>query len=273
MKKVILITGASSGFGEGVASKLLKTGKWTVYATARRLEKMQSLANKGAKLLKMDVTSQEEINEGVNKILKEEGRIDALLSNAGYGSYGMVENISLEEIKYQYEVNVFGTARLLKAILPSMRKQKSGRIILTTSLVSNISMVGLGWYASTKHALRAVGVALRQEVKDLGIEVVMIEPGGVKTEFADVALAALNKVEHASDYQNKVNAFKNYIRKFNEKSPNAKSTVDCIYKAITEDKPQAIYRTTLDAKFLPTIKNIVGEKVYDKIVKSQIMNE
>ena len=273
MKKVILITGASSGFGEGIATKLLATGKWTVYAAARRTEKMLNLEKKGAKILKMDVSSQEQIDSGISHIIEKEGKIDVLLSNAGYGSYGMIENIDLEEIKYQYEVNVFGTARLLKAILPNMRKRKSGRIILTTSLVSNISMMGIGWYASTKHALRAVGVALRQEVKDLGIDVVMIEPGGVKTEFADVALDAIDKVNHPSDYSEKVESFKKYIREFNQKSPNAESTVECMYKAITNDKPQPIYRTTLDAKVLPKVKSILGEKLYDRIVKSQMLSK
>lgn len=267
--KVILITGASSGFGKLTAEKLLKKG-YTVYAAARRIEKMKDLEQQGAKLLKMDVTSDSDVEEGVNKIIADEGQIDALLANAGYGSYSMVESISLEELKYQYEVNVFGNARLLKHILPYMRAQKQGRIVLTSSMVSNISTVGAGWYASTKHAIRAMGTALRQEVKGFGIDVVMIEPGVVKTEFDSVALDTLKKINHPEDYSRQVTAFHNWIEDLYSKSPGPEGTANCMFKALTAKRPKFIYRTTSDSKLFPMVQTLISGRSYDKLILSLI---
>lgn len=269
-KKVILITGASSGFGYDVAQKLLEMGSWEVYTAARRLEKMKDLVDLGAHVIKMDVTDDVQVDLGVKQIIAQHGRIDAVLANAGYGTYGTIETISIDEIKYQYDVNVFGVARTIKAVLPTMRKQKSGRIVLTSSLVSNISMKGLGWYASTKHAIKAVGIALRQEMKSLGIKVVMIEPGAVKTGFDRVALDTLRKIDFPSDYKDDMEKVEKYLSVTYEKCPDAKKTVDDIIKAITVKNPKAIYRTTLDSKMFSFAKRFLSEKVYDKISMGQI---
>ncbi|MBN2134896.1 MAG: SDR family NAD(P)-dependent oxidoreductase [Acidobacteria bacterium] len=266
MKKVVLITGGSSGFGMLTAEKLLATGEWTVYASARRVERMKGLEEKGAKILKMDVTSDRQVQEGVRRIIKESGRIDALLANAGYGSYGTVESVPLEEIEYQYNVNIFGIARLLKAVLPQMRQQKSGRIVLVASIVSNISMAGLGWYASTKHALKAVANALRQEVKGLGIKVSMIQPGVVKTEFDEVALSTLRKIDHPEDYKPLMKGFDKYISDSYSKCPGPESTAKCMFKAITARRPKTVYRTTLDAKFLPRLVSLMPDKLFDRVI-------
>ena len=168
-KKVVLITGASSGIGKVTAEKLLEKG-YVVYATARRLKKMLDLESKGANILKMDVTSDGDVNSVVDKIIQEQGRIDVLLNNAGYGSYSTVENIPMEELKYQFEVNVFGQGRLIKAVLPYMRSQKSGRIINMSSMVGIVSTPLLGWYAASKHATEAMSDALRLELKGTGID-------------------------------------------------------------------------------------------------------
>ncbi len=268
MKKVVLITGASSGFGKLTAEKLLATNEWVVYAASRKIEKMNDLAEKGALLLKMDIVSDEEVNAGVAKIIEEQGRIDALLANAGYGSYGMLESVPMEEIKYQYEVNVFGNARVLKAVLPQMRKQKSGRIVFTTSIVSHISMLGLGWYASTKHAVKAMAVALRQEVKNLGIQVVLIEPGVVKTGFDSIAVDTLRKVNHPSDYKPLVDGFDQYMVDSYTGCPGPESTAKCMFKAITLKNPRAVYKTTMDSKLLPKVKAHVSSSFFDKMMLS-----
>ena len=269
-KKVILITGASSGFGYEVAKNLTETGLWEVYVAARRLDKMKGLEELGAHAIKMDVTDDGQVDLGLKNIMAEQGRIDVVLANAGYGAYGTIETITMDDIKYQYDVNVFGVARTLKAVLPIMRKQKSGRIILTSSLVSNISMKGLGWYASTKHALRAVGVALRQEVKNLGIKVIMIEPGAVKTGFDSVAINALQKIDFPDDYKDDMEKFDKYLSDTYERCPDAKKTVDDIIRAITAKKPKMVYRTTIDSKIFSFIKRFLSEKVYDKISMGQI---
>jgi NAD(P)-dependent dehydrogenase (short-subunit alcohol dehydrogenase family) len=269
-KKVVLITGASSGFGKLTAEKLLAMEGWIVYAASRRVEKMKGLEKRGARIIKMDVASSREVNAGVGRIIKEEGRIDALLSNAGYGTYGMIESVPMEEILHQYEVNLFGMARVLKAVLPCMRRQRSGRIVLTSSTVSRISTLGLGWYASTKHALRAMGVALRQEVREFGIEVVMIEPGAVKTGFDAVALGTLRRVRHPDDYKEYVRGFGRFLSGAYRMSPGPESTADCMVKALTARRPKTVYKTTMDAKVIPRAIALVPDRLFDRLVLSAI---
>lgn len=269
--RVALITGASSGFGKLTALKLLKNG-WIVYATARRVEKMQDLQEHGAHVLKMDVTSSEDVNAVIEEIIAKQGKIDSLLANAGYGSYGLIESTPLDEIEYQYNVNIFGVARVVQATLPHMRQARSGRIVLTSSLVSNISLLGAGWYCSTKHTLKAIGTALRQEVKEFGIDVVMIEPGAVKTEFDDVALNALSKTNCPKDYENHVKGFEKYMIKAYKNCPGPEKTAKAMYEAMTSKNPKTIYRTTLDAKIFPIAKSIFPDKFFDSIIISLIKN-
>lgn len=268
--RVVLITGASSGFGKLTAEKLLDLG-YIVYAAARNIEKMQDLKTKGALILKMAVTNNATVLSGVKQMVKEQNRIDILLNNAGYGSYGMIETVTIEELQYQYDVNVFGMARVLQAVLPYMRKQRSGRVIMTSSVVSQISSAGLGWYASTKHALNAMSVALRQEVKGLGIDVVMIEPGIVKTGFGNIAMATLDKTSTPADYQELLAGFRKYMEKGYENAPDPRSTVAAMVEAVTDDKPKTLYRTTMDARLYPVAKAITGDRIFDYLTLSQIM--
>jgi len=268
-KKVVLITGASSGFGMETAKVLLERN-WVVYAAARRTDRMAELEEMGAHLLKMDVTKDEDVENGVVQIIAEQGRIDALLANAGYGTYGMVESVPLDEIKYQYEVNVFGVARTVKAVLPQMRKQRSGNIAVTASVVSNMSMMALGWYASTKHALKAVVNALRQEVQGLGIHVSSIEPGVVRTGFEDVAYQSMDRLELPDEYKEKMSGFKKYFRGMYKRAPGPQSTVKCMVDAVTSDKPKAFYRTTADAKVMPALMNMLPRRISDGFVLGQV---
>lgn len=272
-KKVILISGASSGFGYEVASRLLDTGNWTVYAAARRIDKMLPLKEKGAVLLEMDVTCDDAVSQGVSQMLELEHRIDVLFANAGYGSYGMVEEVSMDEIQYQYDVNVFGVARQIKAVLPQMRKQRSGRIIVTASVVSNISTMGLGWYASTKHAIKGMVTALRQEVRDFGIDVVRIEPGAVKTGFDTIALDKLQAVDHHEDYKLLVSGVDAMLRDMYAKCPGPDSTVMAIITAISAKNPRSVYRTTFDSRVLPHVVGTLPEKIYDATIIGRVLKD
>ncbi len=265
-KKVVLITGASSGFGLLTAEKLLRSGEWIVYAAARRVERMQELKSQGALILKMDVTKDADVTEGVNQIIKEQGRIDALLANAGYGSYGMIEEVPMEEIEHQFQVNVFGVARQVKAVLPHMRKQKSGRIAITASMVSNMSTMGLGWYASTKHAIKAMTIALRQEVRGLGITISRIEPGVVKTGFDEIALNTLNSIKHDEDYEQSVRGVDKMISGMYNNCPGPESTVKAMVHALTGKRPKSVYKTTIDSHLLPLLVNSMPSKVMDAAV-------
>ncbi|MFO7667811.1 MAG: oxidoreductase [Desulfobacterales bacterium] len=267
--KTVLITGASAGFGKRVAEKLLDEG-YTVYAAARRVEKMRDIEAKAAHILKMDVTDTASVDAGVNQMIDEQKHIDVLFNNAGYGSYGTIESIPLEEIQYQYDVNVFGMARVIKAVLPHMRKRRCGLIINTASVVGHVSTPVMGWYASTKHAVEGMSDALRSEVKHLGVDVVMIEPGAVKTEFDEVAFANLDKVDHPDDYKDLVAAFKRYAKGLYAKCPGPESTADAVLKAIKAKRPKARYATTIDAKVLPKLKRLLGARLFDKALLSQL---
>ncbi|NJL56680.1 SDR family NAD(P)-dependent oxidoreductase [bacterium] len=265
-KQVVLITGASSGFGELTAEKLLAMDRYIVYASARRVEKMESLKQQGAHILKMDVTDNDTVVAGVEQIIREQGKIDVLLNNAGYGSYGLIETIPIEEVQYQYDVNVFGMARVLQAVLPHMRKQRSGRVVITTSIVSHVSQMGLGWYASTKHALNAMCIALRQEVRDLGIEVVMIEPGAVNTGFAEVAFGTMDAITPPEDYRELHEGFRKFAVNNYAGAPGPESTANDMVKAITADKPQLVYKTTTDSKFMPSVVGMIPDRAFDSLI-------
>ncbi len=269
MQKVIWITGASSGFGRDCALKLLQMGGFKVYVSARRADLMQDLVAKGATALPLDVCNDESINAACQMILAQENRIDGLLANAGLGVYGTVESIDMEDIHYQFNVNVFGVARCLKAVLPKMREQKSGRIVITESLATHASCVGIGWYAASKHALRGMHTALRQELKHTGIQVIAIEPGRVKTDFWKHSGKNIpNKIE---DYQKLTDNFRAYMDKPTYwQTPTTDSTVKAMIHALTADKPKTIYRTTKDAKLFPLLMKFIPDCLYDKIVLSQL---
>lgn len=269
-KKIILITGASSGIGHDLAEKILEDETFKVYIASRNVGKMMDLKNQGAEIIRMDVTLDGDVTSGIDTIINNEGRLDILVSNAGYGTYGTIENVSIEEIKYQYDVNVFGMARLIKTALPHMRKQKSGKIIITSSVVSNMTTLGMGYYSSTKYALKAIAIALRQEVVNLGIDVSLIEPGAVKSGFDNIALKKLKEIDYPQDYKKLMDGFNRYMTNTYEKCIGTKSTVKCMLKAIYAKKPRAIYRTTPDAKWMPTLAGMMPAKLYDKYVISMM---
>ena len=198
--KVILITGASSGIGFDSAQTLAKQGH-RVYAAARRTELMEPLKAYGVKVIGMDVTDEESMKQGVETVIQAEGRIDVLINNAGYGYFGAIENVPLEEARRQLEVNVFGLARLTQLVLPYMRKQRSGRIINTSSIAGKMVFYMGGWYNVTKYSMEALSDALRMEMKPFGIDVVMIEPGAIKTDWGVIAARHLMESSVGTAYE------------------------------------------------------------------------
>src|SRR5437879_11777956 len=167
--KVALVTGASSGIGASAARKLHDLG-YVVYGAARRVERMKDLADAGIEVLPMDVTDQESMRDGVRRIIDAHGRIDVLVNNAGYGSYGAIEDVPLDEARAQFEVNVFGAAALIQLVTPHMRAQGSGRIINISSMGGKIYTPFGGWYHGTKFALEALSDSLRNELRPFGID-------------------------------------------------------------------------------------------------------
>ena len=198
--KVILITGASSGIGFDSAQTLAKQGH-RVYAAARRTELMEPLKAYGVKVVRMDVTDEESMKLGVETVIQAEGRIDVLINNAGYGYFGAIENVPLEEARRQLEVNVFGLARLTQLVLPYMRKQRSGRIINTSSIAGKMVFYMGGWYNVTKYSVEALSDALRMEMKPFGIDVMMIEPGAIKTDWGVIAARHLMESSVGTAYE------------------------------------------------------------------------
>ena len=269
MQKVIWITGASSGFGRDCALKLLQMGGYKVYVSSRRAELMQDLAQMGACVLPLDVCDDTSVNAACQTILEQENRIDALLANAGLGVYGTVESIDMADIHYQFDVNVFGVARCLKAVLPKMREQKSGRIVITESLAAHASCIGIGWYAASKHALKGMHTALRQELKHTGIQVIAIEPGRVKTDFWKTA--GKNIPNNIKDYQQLTDNFIAHMDKPTYwQTLTTDSTVQAMIHALTAENPKTVYRTTKDAKLFPILMKFIPNWLYDKIVLSQL---
>ena len=185
MSKTVLITGASSGMGKEAARKLLADG-YQVFVAARRVDRMADLEQLGATAIAMDISKDEEIVAAVEAINARSGGVDVLVNNAGFGSYGSMEETTLEDARYQFEVNLFGLARLTQLLLPGMRERKAGRIINISSMGGRIYTPLGSWYHATKHALEGWSDCLRIELAPFGIDVVIIEPGAIDTEWGGI---------------------------------------------------------------------------------------
>lgn len=199
MNKTALVTGASSGIGEATVIRLLAEG-YTVFAAARRMARMKSLAQAGATLVPLDLTDDDSIVAAVQIVHAQSGRLDLLVNNAGYGSYGALEDVPLDEGRRQFEVNLFGLARLCQLVLPIMRAQQSGRIVNITSVGGKMHEPFGAWYHATKFAVEGLSDCLRVEVKPFGIDVVVIEPGAIRTEWTAIAKDSLLERSGATAY-------------------------------------------------------------------------
>lgn len=270
MKKVILITGASSGMGKSAANILHSQGH-IIYCAARRIDNMKDLEQKGMNIISLDLTNDESIVNTVNTILAKEGRIDVLINNAGYGSYGSVEEVSIEEAKRQFEVNVFGLARITQLVLPSMRKNKHGRIVNISSMGGKIYTPFGAWYHATKHAVEGWSDCLRLEVKEFGIDVVVVEPGGIKTEWGEIATENLTKTSGSGPYANFAQKVISGMGK--AYANNSLTDVDVlgheIAKAATDKKPKIRYVKGYMAKPAIFMRKWFGDRFFDKMIVSQ----
>lgn len=199
MANVALITGCSTGIGRETARAFLEDG-WTVYATTRDERDLRGLADSGAKTATVDVTSEADVTAAVGRLIEEEGHIDCLVNNAGYGQLGPVEDVPTERVARQFNVNVLGPHRLVRAVLPHMRARNSGRIVNVSSAVDRVVLPGTGIYSASKFALRAISDALRQELYGSGINVVVVEPWLVETDFHWRAVEEIRRIDRSPSY-------------------------------------------------------------------------
>ena len=267
MQKVILITGASSGIGFDAASRLAQQGH-KVYGAARRLEQMEPLKVYGIVPLKMDVTDETSMVDGVQRIIDTEGRIDVLVNNAGYGYLGAIENVSLEEARRQLEVNLFGLARLTQLVLPHMRKQHSGRIINVSSIAGKAMLLFGGWYNVSKFAVEAFSDALRAETKPFGIQVSLVEPGGIKTNWGFIAADNLEASSRDTAYEEPGMKMAKAMRW--AYSSNLLSPPQRIGKAITKAanarRPRTRYLAGAGSHTLLALHAIMPDRWWDALV-------
>ena len=265
-KKVVLITGASAGIGKETA-KLLADDGHIVYGAARRMDKMEDLKSIGVKLLSMDVTDDDSMVKGIDEIIRNEKRIDVLINNAGYGSFGALEDVPISEAKYQFDVNIFGLARLTQLVLPYMRSQKSGRIINISSIGGSIGEPHGAWYHSTKFAVEGLSDSLRMEVKQFGIDVVIIKPGAIITEWNGIAREKLNEVSGNTAYKDLAKKHIKMLETFDTKMGSQPIVIaETIKKAVDAERPKTRYSAGSGAKAILFFRRILSDRMFDRMM-------
>lgn len=265
--QVALVTGGSSGIGACTVEQLLDAG-FTVYTVARRVERMQPLAGKGAHVFAMDVTDDASMVAGVDRIITEQGRIDVLVNNAGYGSYGAVEDVPIDEARRQFEVNVFGLARLTQLVTPHMRAQGSGRIVNISSIGGKFYEPFGAWYHATKFAVEGFSDCLRMELKPFGVDVVLVEPGPIITEWNEIARDSLLERSGGTDYAKYARRAHKVLTEFDK--PGRASTPEAvarkIRKAATTRRPAARYPVGRGARMVTSSRDHLPDRFFDQVV-------
>ena len=266
---IILLTGASSGIGYDTAIRLARQGH-KVYAAARRIERMQPLRQYGIEPLSMDVTDEQSIQQGVQWILGKEGRLDVLINNAGYGYYGAIENVPMEEARNQLEVNHFGLARLCQSVLPVMRAQGRGRIINTSSVAGKSVFYYGGWYHVSKYAVEALSDALRMEMQPFGIDVVIIEPGAIKTNWGLIAADHLEQTSQNTVYAPTGTTMAGNLRQMYQSAPLSNPSVvsKAICRAVNARRPRTRYRIGRMAGAIVFFHGLLPTRWWDSLART-----
>jgi NAD(P)-dependent dehydrogenase (short-subunit alcohol dehydrogenase family) len=268
----VLITGCSTGIGRATAERLADDG-WNVHATARRLESIEDLARRGCKTHALDVTDEGSMESAVRTV-EEEGPIGALINNAGYSQSGAIETVPMESVRRQFETNVFGLMRMCQLALPSMRSAGSGRIVNMSSMGGKLTFPGGGVYHATKHAVEAISDALRFEVSGFGVDVVVIEPGLIITEFGETAAGSLADVQEHGPYSEfnsdvarvTANAYSGRLARFGA-GPEAVAAK--IAKTLSSRRPRTRYTVTPSAKVMLGTRRVLTDRMWDRMVRSQ----
>jgi NAD(P)-dependent dehydrogenase (short-subunit alcohol dehydrogenase family) len=274
VSKAVLITGCSTGIGRATAEQLAAHG-WTVYATARKPDAIADLAAKGIRTLALDVCDDASARAAVATVERAEGAVGVLVNNAGYGQEGAVEEVPIDSIRRQFETNVIGLARLIQLVLPGMRRQRWGKIVNISSVGGKLTFPGGGFYHATKHAVEALSDALRFEVAGFGIDVVVIEPGTIRTAFGDTAIASVAGLGNdGSAYSAFNRAVAGKIREAYEGrlaalSAGPEAVAAAIERAITARKPRTRYPVTAAAHVLLRVRKWLPDRAFDWVLGTQ----
>jgi NAD(P)-dependent dehydrogenase (short-subunit alcohol dehydrogenase family) len=265
----ILITGCSSGIGRATAERLHARG-WPVYASARNVD---SIADLPTRKLELDVTDEDSMRAAVEEIEREHGSVGALVNNAGYSLSGAVEVTPLDDVRRQFETNVFGLVRLTQLVLPGMRRVRRGRIVNVSSMGGRLTFPGGGFYHATKHAVEALSDALRYEVGGFGIEVVVVEPGLIKTGFAEAAVAAMHEDGDPAyaDFQSAVAQATRgvYDEGIGKRLGGGPETVArTIERALGARRPRTRYRVTPSASVFIGLRRALPDRAWDRMLRS-----
>ncbi len=266
--KTALVTGASSGIGEATALHLAELG-YTVYAAARRVERMSDLADRGIRTRSVDVTDDPSMMALVEMVIADTGRIDVLVNNAGYGSYGALEDMPIEEGRRQFEVNVFGLARLTQLVLPQMRAQRDGYVVNVSSMGGRIWEPLGSWYHASKFAIEGLSDSLRVEVAEFGIKVVIIEPGSIRSEWSGIAADQLEATSANTPYARQAKVVGAVLRgvDHSQMASGPEVVAEAIAKAVQSPKPRTRYVVGGGARAILLAERILPDRGFDRFIQ------
>jgi NAD(P)-dependent dehydrogenase (short-subunit alcohol dehydrogenase family) len=271
VSKAVLITGCSSGIGRAAAERLSTVG-WKVYATARDAEAIASLERNGCELIRLDVTDEDSMRSAVEEVERREGAVGVLVNNAGYSQSGAIEAVPMEKVRRQFETNVFGLARMCQLVLPGMRRQGYGRIVNLSSMGGKLTFPGGGYYHASKHAVEAISDALRFEVAGFGVKVSVIEPGLIRTGFADTAVGSMDGPEgpYAGFKAGVARATaENYERgPFSRLGGGPEAVAEAIERAISARNPRSRYVVTPSAHLFIRLRRLLPDRAWDAVLRT-----
>jgi NAD(P)-dependent dehydrogenase (short-subunit alcohol dehydrogenase family) len=274
ISKAVLITGCSSGIGRETAIRLAGNG-WTVYATARRPEAIADLAERGCRVLALDVTDESSSAAAVRAVEEEHGAVGVLVNNAGINELGAIETVPMDKVRRLFETNVFGPVALTQTVLPKMREQRWGKVVTIGSMNGRFTFPGMGYYCATKHSLEAIHDAMRYELRPFGVDVVLVEPGFVKTTFGNSAASRFGQDANGSPYAEYEAKVAETAATWQE-GPMAKlgcsaeEVAAVVEKAISGDgRPRARYRVAPSAGILLSTRKMLPDVAFDAFVRAQ----
>ncbi len=265
-----LVTGASSGIGSATVRHLLQRG-WRVVAAARRVEAMVPLADAGATLMPLDVADASSRNQLVEKVLREQGPLDALVNNAGYGHIGPMETVDLADARAMFEVNLFGLMGLTQLLLPSMREQRQGRIVNVSSMAGEVVTPGAGWYGASKFALEGLSDALRLELLQFGIQVVVVQPGLIRTAFTEITAPSMQRNLGSEVYGPMMGRVASAWERVYSRASDPELVAHTIGRALTVNRPQARYACGHLAAVSLLAHRLLPAPIWDALLRREMI--